>query len=42
MLQDVDFYHLLDNMKIIWHGLNASKKVLHKAGEYLGKKLLMQ
>ena len=33
----MDFYHFQENMKN--KGLDASKKLVHKAGEYLGNKI---
>ena len=42
MLKDMDFYHLRKNIyiyKILDKGLDASKKVVHKTGEYLGNKI---
>ena len=40
MLKDMDFYHLQENMKkqLLDKGLDASKKVVHKAGEFIGNK----
>ena len=46
MLKDIDFYHLQENIKkqLLDTGLGAvktaSKKVVHKAGEFLGKTVL--
>ena len=46
MLKDIDFYHLQENIKkqLLDTGLGAvktaSKKVVHKSGEFLGKKVL--
>ena len=37
MLKDMDFYRLQKNIKNI-KGLDASKKVIHKADEYLENK----
>ena len=36
----MDFYHLQENMKkqLLDKGLDASKKVVHKAGEFIGNK----
>ena len=45
MLKDMDFYYLQENIKkqILDTGLDslktASKKVVHRAGEYLGNKV---
>ena len=45
MLKDLDFYHLRENIKnkLVNTGLdslkNASKKVVHKAGEFIGNKI---
>ena len=35
------FYHLRENIKkqLLDTGLNASKKIVHKAGKYLGNKI---
>ena len=40
MLKDMDFYHLQENIKkqLLDKGLDASKKVVHKAGEFIGNK----
>ena len=41
MLKDMDFYHLRENIKKIPDSLKtASKKVVHKAGEFLENKIL--
>ena len=36
----MDFYHLQENIKkqLLDKGLDASKKVVHKAGEFIGNK----
>ena len=45
MLKDMDFYYLQENIKkqLLDTGLDslktASKKVVHRAGEYLGNKV---
>ena len=38
MLKDMDFHDLQKNIKKHW--LNASKKFVYKAGEFLGNKIL--
>ena len=40
----MDFYHLQVNKKnkLLDKGLDASKKVVHKAGKFIGNKLQMQ
>ena len=36
----MDFYHLQKNAKdLLDTGLDASKKVVHKAGEFIGSKI---
>ena len=37
----MDFYHLRENYKkqLLDTGLDASKKVVHKAGEFIGNKI---
>ena len=41
MLQNMVFYHLLENIKkqLLNIGLNTSEKVVHKAGDLLGNKI---
>ena len=39
MLKDLDFYHLQENIKLLDTRLDASKKVVHKAGEFMGNKI---
>ena len=40
MLKNMDFYHLQKNAKdLLDTGLDASKKVVHKAGEFIGSKI---
>ena len=41
MLKNLDFYHFQKNIKkqLLDTGLNASEKVVHKAGEYIENRI---
>ena len=39
MSKDLDFYHLQENIKPLDTRLDASKKVVRKAGEFIGNKI---